>query len=135
MATWLTEELRKIAEADDLHISPFREDGVTYGTQDLDLVRRGGPRAPRARLQRPEISLVSGRGTAEGGADHCRRDEEGSYVRERRRPDQRPHRRRLPREVPSQSISKLNARRTRSLRNSQGHAARHRCVILPIIER
>ena len=32
MATWLTEELRKIAEADDLHISPFREDGVTYGT-------------------------------------------------------------------------------------------------------
>src|SRR5438067_9130312 len=26
------EELRKIAEADDLHIAPFREDGVTYGT-------------------------------------------------------------------------------------------------------
>lgn len=26
------DELRKIAEADDLHISPFREDGVTYGT-------------------------------------------------------------------------------------------------------
>jgi hypothetical protein len=24
--------LRRIAEADDLHISPFREDGVTYGT-------------------------------------------------------------------------------------------------------
>ena len=32
MATWSTEELRKIAEADDVHISPFREDGVTYGT-------------------------------------------------------------------------------------------------------
>jgi hypothetical protein len=29
---WATEELRKIAETDDLHISPFREDGVTYGT-------------------------------------------------------------------------------------------------------
>jgi hypothetical protein len=26
------DELRKIAEADDLHISPFREDEVTYGT-------------------------------------------------------------------------------------------------------
>jgi hypothetical protein len=26
------DELRKIAEADDLHISPFREDGVTFGT-------------------------------------------------------------------------------------------------------
>jgi len=32
MATWVKEELRKIAEADDLHIAPFREDGVTYGT-------------------------------------------------------------------------------------------------------
>jgi hypothetical protein len=32
MATWSQDELRKIAEADDLHIAPFREDGVTYGT-------------------------------------------------------------------------------------------------------
>ena len=32
MNTWPKEELRKIAETDDLHISPFREDGVTYGT-------------------------------------------------------------------------------------------------------
>ena len=32
MAVWSKEELYKIAEADDLHISPFREDGVTYGT-------------------------------------------------------------------------------------------------------
>ena len=32
MTLWLTDELRKIAEADDLHISPFREDGITYGT-------------------------------------------------------------------------------------------------------
>jgi hypothetical protein len=32
VATWWNEELRKIAESDDLHISPFREDGVTYGT-------------------------------------------------------------------------------------------------------
>ena len=30
--TWSGDELRKIAETDDLHISPFREDGVTYGT-------------------------------------------------------------------------------------------------------
>src|SRR5437762_477658 len=26
------EEIRRIADADDLHIAPFREDGVTYGT-------------------------------------------------------------------------------------------------------
>lgn len=32
MANWLKEELQKIAATDDLHISPFREDGVTYGT-------------------------------------------------------------------------------------------------------
>lgn len=32
MAAWSKDELRQIAEADDLHIAPFREDGVTYGT-------------------------------------------------------------------------------------------------------
>lgn len=29
---WSTMELAKIVAADDLHIAPFREDGVTYGT-------------------------------------------------------------------------------------------------------
>lgn len=32
MTTWPKDELRKIAKSDDLHIAPFREDGVTYGT-------------------------------------------------------------------------------------------------------
>ena len=32
MRNWSEEELRRIAETDDLHISPFREDGKTYGT-------------------------------------------------------------------------------------------------------
>jgi len=32
MTTWPKDELRKIAESDDLHIAPLREDGVTYGT-------------------------------------------------------------------------------------------------------
>jgi len=32
MSNWIETELTKIAAADDLHISPFREDGVTYGT-------------------------------------------------------------------------------------------------------
>ncbi|MBV8970132.1 MAG: DUF2255 family protein [Verrucomicrobia bacterium] len=31
-ARWLKDELHKIVEADDLHVSPFREDGITYGT-------------------------------------------------------------------------------------------------------
>jgi hypothetical protein len=32
LSSWSKEELRKVAGSDDLHISPFREDGVTYGT-------------------------------------------------------------------------------------------------------
>ncbi|HTW60952.1 MAG TPA: DUF2255 family protein [Terracidiphilus sp.] len=32
MTAWAKDELRKIATTDDLHISPFREDGKTYGT-------------------------------------------------------------------------------------------------------
>ena len=32
MSTWSKDELNKIAQSDDLHISPFREDGKTYGT-------------------------------------------------------------------------------------------------------
>ncbi len=32
MSSWTKNELQKIADSDDLHISPFREDGVTYGT-------------------------------------------------------------------------------------------------------
>jgi hypothetical protein len=33
MTAWSKDELRKIAETNDLHISPLREDGVTYGTR------------------------------------------------------------------------------------------------------
>jgi hypothetical protein len=32
MIPWPKDDLRKIAEADDLHVAPFREDGTTYGT-------------------------------------------------------------------------------------------------------
>ncbi len=32
MNTWPKDELSRIAEADDLHISPLRDDGKTYGT-------------------------------------------------------------------------------------------------------
>jgi hypothetical protein len=32
MCTWSKDELSKIAQTDDLHISPFREDGKTYDT-------------------------------------------------------------------------------------------------------
>ena len=29
---WPQDELRRIAETDDLHIAPFRDDGATFGT-------------------------------------------------------------------------------------------------------
>jgi hypothetical protein len=32
MAGWPKGELKRIADADDLHIAPFRKDGKTYGT-------------------------------------------------------------------------------------------------------
>jgi hypothetical protein len=32
MTTWPKDTLRRVAEADDLHIAPLREDGKTYGT-------------------------------------------------------------------------------------------------------
>ena len=32
MAAWPQDELHKMAETDDLHIAPFRDDGKTYGT-------------------------------------------------------------------------------------------------------
>lgn len=32
MSTWSKEQLDRIAESDDLHIAPFRDDGKTYGT-------------------------------------------------------------------------------------------------------
>jgi hypothetical protein len=32
MENWTIDELKRISETDDLHISPFRDDGKTYGT-------------------------------------------------------------------------------------------------------
>jgi hypothetical protein len=32
MSEWAKDELDRIAKSDDLHISPFREDGKTFGT-------------------------------------------------------------------------------------------------------
>lgn len=32
MSKWTQDRIQAIASSDDLHIAPFREDGVTYGT-------------------------------------------------------------------------------------------------------
>jgi hypothetical protein len=35
MSSWNEDDLAAIAESHDLHVSPFREDGITYGTPTL----------------------------------------------------------------------------------------------------
>ena len=71
--TWSKDELRRIAEADDLHISPFREDGVTYGTPtwiwsvavDGDLYVRAY-NGRNSRWYRAAMQQTAGRITAAG---------------------------------------------------------------------
>ncbi|MFF7593407.1 hypothetical protein [Streptomyces mirabilis] len=43
MSTWDQAQPRSFAAADDLHISPYREDGLTYGTPS-------GPRSTTVRI-------------------------------------------------------------------------------------
>lgn len=46
--SWAPNELQKIAASDDLHISPLRDDGVTYGTPTRIWSVVGGRRAVRS---------------------------------------------------------------------------------------
>jgi hypothetical protein len=80
MGTWSKDELEQIATNDDLHISPFREDGVTYGKPTWIWSVAVGEEL-FVRLQRTEVSLVSGRDTSKGGPNHSSRDDEGSGLR------------------------------------------------------
>jgi hypothetical protein len=43
MNTWSKDELLKISEADDLHISPFREDGATEHLERLSEASKYDP--------------------------------------------------------------------------------------------
>jgi hypothetical protein len=73
MSTWPTEELRKIAEIDDLHISPFREDGRTYGTPTWiwsvmvdDALYVRGYNGQKSRWYQAAVRQKAGRITAAG---------------------------------------------------------------------
>jgi hypothetical protein len=73
MTAWPKVELRKVVEADDFHISPFREDGVTYGTPtwiwsvavDAALYVRGY-NGQKSRWYQAAIRQKAGRITAAG---------------------------------------------------------------------
>lgn len=68
MNTWPKDELRQIAESDDLHIAPFRENGRTYGTLtwiwsvvvDGELYARGY-NGEKSRWYQAAIRLKAGR--------------------------------------------------------------------------
>ena len=49
MSTWPKEELDQIAEAGDMHVSPFRDDGVTYGTPSFTARPRRSKHEPPKR--------------------------------------------------------------------------------------
>jgi hypothetical protein len=102
LTTWSNDALRKTAGTDDLHISPLREDGVTYGNprwiwsvavDDALYVRAYNGK-----------TLV-GTGPRCTAGDHCRRRDDARPVRARRWADQRPRRRCLPGEVPWPPVS------------------------------
>lgn len=73
MSKWQKDELRKFAETDDLHISPFREDGISYGTptwiwsvvvnDDLYVRAYNGP---KSRWYQAAVRQKAGRITAAG---------------------------------------------------------------------
>src|SRR5258707_15375974 len=73
MSTWSKDELTKIAETDDLHISPLREDGKTYGTPtwiwsvvvDDELYVRGY-NGQKSRWYQAAVRQKAGRITAAG---------------------------------------------------------------------
>jgi len=73
MAKWPKDELRKIAEANDLHIAPFREDGRTYGTLTWiwsvaveDALYARGYNGQNSRWYQAAIRQKAGRITAAG---------------------------------------------------------------------
>ncbi len=68
MSTWSTDGLRAIAENDDLFVSPFREDGTTYGTPTQtwalivdDHVYVRAANGPQSRWYRAAMSQKAGR--------------------------------------------------------------------------
>ena len=73
MSKWSKDELRRIAETDDLHIAPFREDETTYGTPtwiwsvvvDSDLYVRAY-NGTRSRWHQAALKQKAGRITAAG---------------------------------------------------------------------
>jgi hypothetical protein len=88
MSAWPQEELCRMAESDDLHVAPFREDGRTYGTPTwIWSVVVDGSLYVRA-YNGTGSSWYRAAVETKGGAHHDRRHDEGSELREGRGPDE-----------------------------------------------
>ena len=123
MTTRWKDELRMIAEADDLHISPFREDGETYGTPtwiwsvavgDVLYVRAYNRQS--SRWYQAAVRQKAGRITAAGMRKEVTFEPVDGPINDLIDDAYRTKYR-------WQAVSQLDDRRTRSLRHSQGHAA------------
>jgi len=73
MTTWSKDELHKIGETDDQHISPFRENGRTYGTPTWiwsvvvdDALYVRGYNGQKSRWYQAAVQQKAGRITAAG---------------------------------------------------------------------
>jgi hypothetical protein len=120
---WPADELRRIAAADNLHISPFRDDGVTYGTPTWIWSVAVGD-ALYVQAYNGELALVSGGDAAEGRENYCRWNDAGSQLRAGGRVDARPHRRSLSREVSRQPLSESDDRSADAVGNDERVAAK-----------
>jgi hypothetical protein len=87
---WSNADMSQIAEADGLHISPFRDDGVTYGTPtwiwsvmvDSTLYVRGY-NGRRSRWYQAAVQQKAGRITAAGLTKEVRFEPVGGPVNDR----------------------------------------------------
>lgn len=87
---WPKEELRKIAETDDLHISPFREDGKTYGTPTwiwsvviADALYARGYNGQKSTWYQAAVRQKRGRITAAGMAKEVAFESVGGAINDR----------------------------------------------------
>ena len=129
--SWSKDELRKIAEADDLHIAPFREDGVTSGTPTwIWSVAVGGALYVRAyngrdsRWYQAAVRQRAGRITAAGMTKEVTFEPIEGPVNDRIDDAYRAKYRGSP------SLTKSDDRHTRPLSDSQGHAERDYCTTI-----
>jgi hypothetical protein len=128
MATWSKHELRKIAEADDLHISPLREDGVTYGTTTWiwsvavdDALYVRGYNGQKSRWYQAAVRQKAGRITAAGMTKEVIFEPVDGPINDRIDVAYRAKYHR------STYLSPMIGARAR---DNQGHTAREQCLIL-----